>query len=138
MPTGPGMKVTGTNTAVITSVMAMIAPLISFITSIVARYGERCFSCIFACTASTTTIASLTTTPIANTSAKSVIRLIDSPSRSMTKNVPINDTGTARVGINVERQSPKNKKTTNATSTKASNSVCTTFSIDASKKLDTS
>ena len=38
----------------------------------------------------------------------------------MKKKDPIKDTGTARVGISVERQSPRNTKTTRATSTKFS------------------
>ncbi len=42
--------------------------------------------------------------------------------------------GTARVGISVERQSPRNRKTTRATSTKASNRVWSTFSIEAFQK----
>ena len=115
-----------------------MAPLISFTTSIVARYGERCFSCIFACTASTTTIASSTTTPIASTKANNVIRLIESPSNNMKKNVPTSDTGTARVGMSVERQSPRNKKTTRATNTNASNNVRKTSSMEASRNAETS
>ncbi len=56
----------------------------------------------------------------------------------MNKNDPTNETGTAMVGIKVERQSPKNRKTTIATSTNASNKVWTTFSMDASKNFATS
>ena len=41
----------------------------------------------------------------------------------MNINAPINDTGTAMVGISVERQSPKNINTTNATNIKASRRV---------------
>ena len=117
------MKVTGMNTATITRVIAMIAPLISWTTSFVAAYGPRCFDAIFSWTASTTTIASSTTTPIASTNANSVIRLIDMPNISMKKNVPINDTGTANVGISVLRTSPRNRKTTSDTRMNASNSV---------------
>ena len=36
---------------------------------------------------------------------------------------PINEIGTAIIGINVERQSPKKMNTTNATNTKASPKV---------------
>ncbi len=60
------------------------------------------------------------------------------PKEFITTNAPTKETGTARMGINVERQSPKNINTTNATSMKASTSVCITFSIDASKNLETS
>ena len=79
-----------------------------------------------------------TTIPIANTKAKSVIKLIESPNNCITKNAPTKDTGTAIIGIKVDLQSPKNKKTTIATSIKASLNVCNTCSIEASKKLDTS
>lgn len=66
------------------------------------------------------------------------MRLMVIPNAERTMNVPMSDTGTASVGINVERQSPRNRNTTSDTSTKASNSVWTTFSIDASRKLETS
>ena len=49
------------------------------------------------------------TTPIAKTSAKSVIRLIDKPNISMKKKAPISDTGTANTGISVLRKSPRNR-----------------------------
>ncbi len=57
---------------------------------------------------------------------------------AMQKKAPINDIGTANVGIRVERQSPKKINTTSATRIKASLSVSITFSMDASKKLETS
>jgi len=79
-----------------------------------------------------------TTMPMASTSANSVIRLIDSPKAFMKMKAPTSDTGTARVGISVERQSPRNTNTTTATSRKASISVWTTFSIEASRKSETS
>ena len=56
----------------------------------------------------------------------------------MKKKVPTSETGTARVGISVERQSPRKRKTTRATRTNASNRVWSTFSMDASRKADTS
>ena len=132
------MKATGTNTAAIIKVMAMTAPAISLSTFFTAVVGEQFSSAIFAWTASTTTIALSTTTPIANTSANRVIRLMLMLKNFRNMNVPINDTGTARVGINVERQSPRNRNTTRATSTKASPRVCTTFSIEASRNAETS
>ena len=67
-----------------------------------------------------------------------MIRLIERPNISMKKNVPISETGTARVGIRVDRQSPRNRKTTRATNTKASNRVWSTFSMEASRKAETS
>ena len=48
-------------------------------------------------------------TPIANTKAKRVIKLIDMPKIIMKKNVPMSDTGTASVGIRVLRKSPRKK-----------------------------
>ena len=60
------------------------------------------------------------------------------PNNCIKKNVPISDTGTAIAGINVERQSAKNKNTTSDTSKNASSKVCSTFSIEASKKVETS
>ena len=83
-------------------------------------------------------MASSTTIPIANTNANKVTKLIDSPKAWIIKNAPTRDTGTAKIGIKVERQSPKKTKTTNATNIKASLSVCTTCSIEASKNLETS
>ncbi len=66
------------------------------------------------------------------------MRLIDSPNICMTKKDPISDTGTAIIGIRVERQSPRKRNTTIATKIKASLRVCSTCSIEASRKLDTS
>ena len=68
-------------------------------------------------------MASSTTIPIAKTNANSVIKLSVMPKSCININVPTNETGTAKTGIKVERQSPKNKKTTIATKTKASNKV---------------
>ena len=110
-------------TEAITKVIAIIAPLISCIASSVALSGDRCFSSILAWTASITTIASSTTIPIAITKAKSEIKFNVIPKADIIANVPINETGTAIVGINVERQSPKNRKTTIATNMNASNRV---------------
>ena len=115
-----------------------MAPPISPKTSDEALYGDRFSSSIFTWTASTTTIALSTTIPIANTNANRVIRLIDNPNICITKNDPIKETGTAIIGINVERQSPKKRNTTMATRINASLSVCNTLSIEASKKFDTS
>ncbi|MNR64455.1 hypothetical protein D3C85_1871080 [compost metagenome] len=64
--------------------------------------------------------------------------MIETSKPRMTTKVPMSETGTARVGIRVDRQSPRNTKTTSATSTKASASVWSTFSVEASRKLETS
>ncbi len=132
------MKATGTNTAAMTNEIATIAPLISFMASVVASKGDRCFSSIFTCTASMTTMASSTTIPMAMTKAKRDIKLSVMPKAFMTAKVPIKETGTARIGIMAERQSPKNMNTTNATKMKASNNVWATLSIDAFKNREMS
>ena len=61
--------------------------------------------------------------PMESTSAKSVIMLMVSPNACMAMNEPTSDTGTAMAGISVERQSPRNRNTTNATRIKASRRV---------------
>ncbi|MNU04239.1 hypothetical protein D3C72_2485610 [compost metagenome] len=60
---------------------------------------------------------------MAITKAKSEIKFNVIPNADIIANVPINDTGTAMVGINVERQSPKKRNTTIATKINASNNV---------------
>ena len=100
-----------------------MAPLISCIAFLVACRGGKWSSSILACTASITTIASSTTTPIAKTSANKVTRFIVIPKNCMKAKVPISDTGTAIAGMIVERQSPKNKNTTKPTRIKASTKV---------------
>ncbi len=75
---------------------------------------------------------------MANTKANKVIKLMVSPNIFIKIKAPINEIGTAIIGISVERQSPRKMKTTIATNTNASPKVCTTFSIEASKKLETS
>lgn len=54
---------------------------------------------------STTTIASSTREPITRISANMVSTLIVKPRAIMKMNVPMSDTGIARVGISVARQS---------------------------------
>ncbi|MNM77487.1 hypothetical protein D3C81_893400 [compost metagenome] len=128
----------GIKTATITAVIAIIAPAISAMTSFTALYGDMALSSILACTASMTTMALSTTIPMASTNANKVTKLIDIPNHWMTKNVPISETGTAMIGIKVERQSPRKINTTMATKIKASRRVCITCSIEASRNWDTS
>ena len=119
-------------------VIAITAPVISFMALMVAGKGSMCSSEIFTWTASTTTIALSTTIPIESTKAKSVNKLIENPIMDMKVKEPIKATGTAKTGINVERQSCRNIKTTKATRIKASISVLKTSSIEASRKRETS
>ena len=100
-----------------------MAPLISLIASTVAAFGDKSNSSILACTASTTTMASSTTIPMANTNANNVIRFKVMPKNCINKNVPIKDIGTAMAGIKVDLKSPKNRNTTKATNIKASINV---------------
>src|SRR5689334_10780553 len=127
------MKVTGINTAAITSVMDTTAPLISLMASNVAALAVgTCWSNL-AWTASTTTMASSTTIPIASTKANKVSRLMVNPNNCKKKKVPTIATGTAIAGMSVERRSCKKINTTMETNMKASISVSTTFFIDTSK-----
>jgi len=75
-------------------------------------------------TASTTTMASSTTRPIASTRPNSESVLIEKPNIGNSMKVPTSDTGTASKGISVARQPCRKTKTTIITSTSASNSVC--------------
>src|SRR5690606_14663017 len=127
------MNVTGMNTAAITKVIDIIAPVISSMAVLVASMAELAPSSNLAWTASTTTMASSTTMPMASTKAKSVNKLMEYPKRFKKKNVPIMETGTAIAGIKVERTSCKNKNTTINTKANASSRVIITLSIDAVK-----
>src|SRR5580704_15455646 len=74
-------------------------------------------------TASTTTMASSTTNPIASTRPNSESVLMENPSKGNNANVPISDTGTASNGINAARQPCKKMNTTSITSASASQKV---------------
>ena len=89
-----------------------------------ASAGVSCGSISRMCsTASTTTIASSTTMPIARTNARSEMVLAEKPSANMTANVPTSATGTAMIGIKVARKLPRKTNTTMPTSTNASSRV---------------
>ena len=138
MPSGPPIKATGMNTDAITSEMAMIAPLISFMAFSVASTGESLLREISTFTASITTIASSTTIPIAMTKAKSEIMLSVMLNTSIAMKLPNNEIGMAKIGMTAARQSPRKMNTTMPTKTKASISVWITFSILASRNRLTS
>ena len=74
-------------------------------------------------TASTTTMASSTTMPMARIRPSRVIMLSENPNASITPNVPISEIGTAMVGMSVARQLCSERKTTRITSSSASKSV---------------
>ena len=104
----PPMNATGMNTAARISAMLTTGPDTSSIAFIVASRGARPFS-MWCSTASTTTIASSTTRPMASTSPKSDSVLSEKPSAGKTMKVPISDTGTAITGMSVARQFCRNR-----------------------------
>ena len=113
----------------------MIGAVIWRIAAFVASAGDISGCSASMCsTASTTTIASSTTMPIASTSANSEIVLAEKPSASITAKLPTSATGTATIGTSVARSRPRKTNTTTATSPKASKSVVTTLSIEAVTK----
>ena len=120
----PPMNPTGTNTALRISAMAMTGPETSSIALIVASFGS--IPCSMWCiTASTTTIASSTTMPIARTRPSSERTLIEKPRSGKNMNAPTSETGTVSSGISVARQFCRNTNTTMMTRTTASSSVWT-------------
>ena len=86
---------------------------------------------MFTWTASTTTIASSTTIPIASTSPNNDRTLTVNPNIGKTINAPSNETGIATVGISVALQSWIKTKTTNITRSNAIIKVITISSIPA-------
>ena len=130
------MNAIGTNTESNTKVIAMIGPVICSIAFLVASAGDRLGSSSRTrSTFSTTTMASSTRMPIANTIASSETVLAEYPSSSSTANAPITLTGTAIAGIRVARRLPRNRKTTMTTSPKAMTSVISTSWIVSRTKV---
>ena len=128
------MNATGTNTEHSTSTIATTGPETSSMALIVASFTPRPSSCMIRSTFSITTMASSTTIPMASTNPKSVSVLMENPRSNIPANAPTIDTGTARQGISVARQSFKNRYTTKNTKIMASTSVWITSSIDAETK----
>ena len=125
----PVTKAVGTNTAVSTSAMAMSAEPTSSMLLLAASRGDRP-AAILRSTFSTTTIASSTTMPMASTRPNSDRLLSVKPNSSITKKVPISDTGMAASGMIAARQVCRNRTTTSTTRTMASRMVCQTASTD--------
>ena len=101
LPTEPLKNANGTNTAISTSVMPMMAPEICVMALRVACSGGSPSSLMMRSTFSTTTIASSTTIPITSTMPNMVNTLMENPSASRAAKVPSNATGTTTVGIRV-------------------------------------
>ena len=129
-PDRPGIKLTGTNTAINTSAIETSAPPISFMVNWVASTGDLPSSrCLF--TFSITTIASSTTVATARTIANKVKRLIDMSKTGRVANVPIKDTGIAIRGTSVALGSPRNTNIIATTIIEVSIIVLTTSFIDS-------
>ena len=129
-PVIPVMNTQGMNTEASTSPMAITgAETSSMAWWAAARGGIPCS--MWCSVASTTTIASSTTMPIASTrpNSESVLRL--KPKTAMAANVPMIATGTAISGISADRQFCRNTSTTIATRITASRSVLKTSWIDS-------
>ncbi len=129
-PTIPLMNAHGTNTAESTNPMAMTGPETSSIARMVASRGLMPCS-IWCSTASTTTMASSTTMPMARTRPKSVRLLSENPMAAMMAKVPMIATGTATSGIRADRQFWRKSRTTIATRITASRKVLKTSKIDS-------
>ena len=98
-----------------TSAIPTTGPEISSIALREASFGDMPSS-MWRSTASTTTIASSTTRPIANTRPNSESVLIENPNSGKKTNVPTRETGTASSGISVARHPCRKRKTTRITS----------------------
>ncbi len=124
------MNAQGTNTAVSTRPTAITGAETWFIAVSVASRGARPCS-MWCSTASTTTIASSTTMPIASTRPKSVRLFRLKPRAAITANVPTMATGTATSGMIADRQFCRNSRTTKATRMIASRKVLNTSLTDS-------
>ena len=67
---------------------------------------------------------------MARTNANSVNRLIEYPNASITKKVPISDSGMAMTGMMTARRLPRNRKMTMVTMRSDSASVFTTSTME--------
>jgi len=129
-PVIPPRKALGRNTALSTSVMAMIGPVISPIALMVASRILSPFASqrsMF----SRTTMASSTTMPMASTSPNKVRLFNVKPMSFITAKVPISDTATSMSGSITAFQSCKKSSTTMPTRITAMTRVLTTSSTDS-------
>jgi len=113
-PVSPGMKATGMNTAERMRAIPITGADTSFIAWMVASRGL--FPCSIWCiTASTTTMASSTTIPMARTSPNMERVFTEKPRMGKKINVPMRDTGTVMRGMMVARRFWRKMKTTRVT-----------------------
>ena len=138
LPTDPLKKASGTNTAISTTVMPMMAPEIWPMALRVASRGGSPSSLMMRSTFSTTTMASSTTMPITSTMPNMVSTLMEKPSTCSKAKVPISATGTTMVGMMVYRKFCKNRNITRNTRITASTSVSATWAIEIFTKRELS
>ena len=110
--------------------MAIIAPVNSFIALEAAAKGLSPAS-ILAETASTTTIASSTTKPVARIMPKRVSSLIEKPNAFTKSKAPKSAIGNANAGTSVAFQSCRKRKIIKRTNTIASRRASSAPYIDA-------
>src|SRR5262249_1344917 len=132
-PEMPEIKADGTNTAQSVNAIAINAPPTSSIVRCAASAGDMP-SRMLRSTFSTTTIASSTTMPTANTSPNRARLLTDMPAAARIVKVPISETGIAMTGMIVARQFCRKMKTTPTTSRIATNMVTMTSLTDFEMK----
>ena len=131
LPTSPPSRATGTNTAERMRAMPMTGADTSFMAWTVASLG------LFPCsrwwmTASTTTMASSTTIPMASTRPNIESVLTENPSMGKKMNVPMRETGMVSNGMIVARKFWRKMNTTSVTRISASTNVFRISWIEAS------
>jgi hypothetical protein len=125
------MKATGMNTAERMRAMPTTGADTSFMAWTVASFGL--IPCSMWCiTASTTTMASSTTMPMASTRPNMERVFTEKPRRGKKMKVPMRETGTVMRGMMVARRFCRKMKTTSVTRITASTNVWTMDSIEAS------
>ena len=134
VPEVPGMKVTGINTAINTNVHDITATETSLMAWRVASRASLMPFSIFAMTASTTTMASSTTVPMASTRANSVRMFSEKPASETMAKVPNSETIIEIEGMMVALKFCKKKNTTSTTRMMAMTSVSTTLWMAAKRK----
>ena len=134
----PCRKLSGTNTATSTRVVAITAKAIWRVPRKAATRGVSPSSCMRRWMFSSTTMASSTISPMASTRASRVSRLMVKPSTASAAKLPIRAMGTVTAGIRVVRTLPRNRKIATTTRPMAMNSVCTTCPMAPSTNTEAS
>ena len=129
-PDTPGSSSVGTNTQEITRAVLTMGPDTSRMAAMVAGKGFSPLEMWFF-TASTTTMASSTTRPMASTSPIRQMVLMEKPKNGKAMKAPTMETGTANAGMSVPRHPCRKMNTTRTTSPSAISRVLTMSSIPA-------